>query len=595
MSSCRPMDLPPRWFKTSHVLGVLLASSPLLEQAWTRCLRANAGSASFIIDRSNAAVFIAFSRAQAVASPSSLGRGFFEPISLYSSTYELFAPLGRAEEDSGGKPQPVLLQADALRLFMSLSEKNMKTYVCFTCKQASSAGSIADCKGIRILAMASLFIVVFVHAPYEEEAQCVALCKSDKMFAVASKDIYGYFNFCGTKVLEELRLTMDQFIDLCILSGCDYCDSIKGLHGNYDALNMHEYACGEDRPCSEYHQGQWYSKCRSTQGDPPHGQDKFVQVAGGSACTLDPVQHIRAKYGDYFGITVARYPKAHPDMIQGDEGATLEAYNSDLAYLKRKPPPPEAERSGADPPPMHLCPSTLCPFFPCRGDPQIVPTIAEGSRSRALVLGSQPVRFGDDWVRFATLMYDPFCKSQTSPHCILRRECITAIGARTRSVSLLALIRVRFGDDWVRFATLMYDPFCKSQTSPHCILRRECIAAIGARTRSVSLLALIRSVTLQNRSVALQHRSVALSLYNIDLPALLLCNTDLSLCNTDLSLSNADLSLCNTDMPALSLYNTDMPALPLCNTDLSALSICLSVALQRRSARPVARQYRPTT
>ncbi|XP_077239202.1 putative methylenetetrahydrofolate reductase (NADH) [Tasmannia lanceolata] len=70
-------------------------------------------------------------------------------------------------------------------------------------------------------------------------------------------------------------------------------------------------------------------------GDPPHGQDKFVQVAGGFACALDLVQHMRAKYGDYFGITVAGYPEAHPDMIQG-EGATLEAYQNDLAYLKRK-------------------------------------------------------------------------------------------------------------------------------------------------------------------------------------------------------------------------------------------------------------------
>ncbi|KAG6521270.1 hypothetical protein ZIOFF_018381 [Zingiber officinale] len=34
--------------------------------------------------------------------------------------------------------------------------------------------------------------------------------------------------FDVSKVLEELRLTMDQFIDLCILSGCDYCDNIKG-------------------------------------------------------------------------------------------------------------------------------------------------------------------------------------------------------------------------------------------------------------------------------------------------------------------------------------------------------------------------------
>ncbi|KAG8061480.1 hypothetical protein GUJ93_ZPchr0003g17343 [Zizania palustris] len=71
-------------------------------------------------------------------------------------------------------------------------------------------------------------------------------------------------------------------------------------------------------------------------GDPPHGQNKFVQVAGGFACALDLVQHIRSKYGDYFGITVAGYPEAHPDAIEGVEGATLEAYSNDLAYLKRK-------------------------------------------------------------------------------------------------------------------------------------------------------------------------------------------------------------------------------------------------------------------
>ncbi|CAN6444458.1 unnamed protein product [Victoria cruziana] len=70
-------------------------------------------------------------------------------------------------------------------------------------------------------------------------------------------------------------------------------------------------------------------------GDPPHGQDKFVQVEGGFACALDLVKHIRAKYGDYFGITVAGYPEAHPDMIS-DGGVSEEGYQSDLAYLKRK-------------------------------------------------------------------------------------------------------------------------------------------------------------------------------------------------------------------------------------------------------------------
>jgi len=84
------------------------------------------------------------------------------------------------------------------------------------------------------------------------------------------------------------------------------------------------------------------------------------------------VKHIRSKYGDYFGITVAGYPgkvvlwlssleiadvilsasnilrftgiliytfmisEAHPDMIKNEVGATEEDYQKDLAYLKLK-------------------------------------------------------------------------------------------------------------------------------------------------------------------------------------------------------------------------------------------------------------------
>ncbi|CAA2996623.1 probable methylenetetrahydrofolate reductase [Olea europaea subsp. europaea] len=68
-------------------------------------------------------------------------------------------------------------------------------------------------------------------------------------------------------------------------------------------------------------------------GDPPHGQDKFVKVEGGFACALD--LHIRAQYGDYFGITVAGYPEGHPDVIQNGV-VTEEAYENELAYLKKK-------------------------------------------------------------------------------------------------------------------------------------------------------------------------------------------------------------------------------------------------------------------
>ncbi|KAJ8540276.1 hypothetical protein K7X08_030195 [Anisodus acutangulus] len=44
------------------------------------------------------------------------------------------------------------------------------------------------------------------------------------------------------------------------------------------------------------------------------------------------VKHMRAKYGDYFGITVA---EAHPDVIPANGLATPEAYENDLAYLKK--------------------------------------------------------------------------------------------------------------------------------------------------------------------------------------------------------------------------------------------------------------------
>nr|AFK33808.1 unknown [Lotus japonicus] len=71
-------------------------------------------------------------------------------------------------------------------------------------------------------------------------------------------------------------------------------------------------------------------------GDPPHGQDKFVQVEGGFACARDLVKHIRAKHGDYFGITIAGYPEAHPDAIGSNGLATPEDYQNDLTYLKSK-------------------------------------------------------------------------------------------------------------------------------------------------------------------------------------------------------------------------------------------------------------------
>eukprot|EP00240_Pyramimonas_obovata_P005413 CAMPEP_0118923684 /NCGR_PEP_ID=MMETSP1169-20130426/2117_1 /TAXON_ID=36882 /ORGANISM="Pyramimonas obovata, Strain CCMP722" /LENGTH=385 /DNA_ID=CAMNT_0006864701 /DNA_START=65 /DNA_END=1222 /DNA_ORIENTATION=+ len=97
-----------------------------------------------------------------------------------------------------------------------------------------------------------------IEAPSEAEAQCAVLCAADKVYAVSTEDMdvltFGtkkvarnlmvpaaakkpILEFDLDKVLEGLELTMDQFIDLCILCGCDYCPSIKGI-GPVSALKL---------------------------------------------------------------------------------------------------------------------------------------------------------------------------------------------------------------------------------------------------------------------------------------------------------------------------------------------------------------------
>lgn len=92
--------------------------------------------------------------------------------------------------------------------------------------------------------------VPVVEAPSEAEAQCAALVKAGKAYATGTEDMdaltFGspvmvrHLTFSEARklpiveinlarILESLKLNMDQFIDLCILCGCDYCDRIKGI------------------------------------------------------------------------------------------------------------------------------------------------------------------------------------------------------------------------------------------------------------------------------------------------------------------------------------------------------------------------------
>jgi flap endonuclease-1 len=86
-----------------------------------------------------------------------------------------------------------------------------------------------------------------IEAPSEAEATCSVLARDKKVFAAATEDMDTLCFGCPIlirelsgkeenileikldEVLSGLGLNMDEFVDLCILCGCDYCDRIEGI------------------------------------------------------------------------------------------------------------------------------------------------------------------------------------------------------------------------------------------------------------------------------------------------------------------------------------------------------------------------------
>ncbi|KAA8892887.1 PIN domain-like protein [Sphaerosporella brunnea] len=110
-----------------------------------------------------------------------------------------------------------------------------------------------DCKKLL-----KLMGIPYVEAPCEAEAQCAALAKAGMVYAAASEDmdtlcfespiLLRHLTFSEQrkepiqeihleKAMEGLGFTREQFIDLCILLGCDYCDTIPKI-GPTTALKM---------------------------------------------------------------------------------------------------------------------------------------------------------------------------------------------------------------------------------------------------------------------------------------------------------------------------------------------------------------------
>jgi len=112
-----------------------------------------------------------------------------------------------------------------------------------------------DCK--RLLQLMGVPVIV---APMEAEAECAALCKAGLVYATGTEDMdaltfatpvlirkltFANQTAKGAKIqqmnykkaIEGLELTHEQFVDLCILLGCDYCDTIRGI-GPKTALKL---------------------------------------------------------------------------------------------------------------------------------------------------------------------------------------------------------------------------------------------------------------------------------------------------------------------------------------------------------------------
>lgn len=138
------------------------------------------------------------------------------------------------EEQEEGQEEQEALQKEQKERLMQLQRRTVKV----TQKQNDEAKHLLDLMGIP-----------YVNAPAEAEAQCVELCKAGKVYGVASEDMdtlcYNVpvllrkltlseqrkepiLEVKTDKVLSALEMTLDEFIDLCIMMGCDYCPTIQG-------------------------------------------------------------------------------------------------------------------------------------------------------------------------------------------------------------------------------------------------------------------------------------------------------------------------------------------------------------------------------
>lgn len=119
-----------------------------------------------------------------------------------------------------------------------------------------------DCKKLL-----TLMGVPYIEAPSEAEAQCCAMCRADLVYGVATDDMDALTfgtpklirhlmapgsnqkltidEFDMEAILQGMQLTQEQFIDMCILCGCDYCGTIRGIGPKRAYSLVQQHGCLE--------------------------------------------------------------------------------------------------------------------------------------------------------------------------------------------------------------------------------------------------------------------------------------------------------------------------------------------------------------
>ncbi|XP_072266703.1 flap endonuclease 1-like [Pyxicephalus adspersus] len=135
----------------------------------------------------------------------------------------------------------------------SKASKNGRTYVRRGYITSQSPGSERHEDLKKLL---TLLGVPIIQAPSEAEATCAALVSSGEAWGAVTEDMDALPFGCTRlirnlkadksknieeynlpEILNKLKMSQKQFVDLCILLGCDYTSKIKGL-GEKKALKM---------------------------------------------------------------------------------------------------------------------------------------------------------------------------------------------------------------------------------------------------------------------------------------------------------------------------------------------------------------------